>query len=199
MTDKIEEILSHVQAGGNVDIKDVNIDNSIKNQILILNKPDIIFNQTKFSQVLEAFLKESNELDREETTEIIDVETFKRNMPLKNELNNVSIDYYEQVINIELQQYFSDVSVFLQNPRNENFLNKYMRIAKDLTNNYIANKQHYRNIMLHMQYVKNDMLKKFGEEIEDDFEDYITIFLNHMYFFCEYGIRVKGEINDNTK
>ena len=35
MTDKIEEILSHVQAGGNVDIKDVNIDNSIKNQILI--------------------------------------------------------------------------------------------------------------------------------------------------------------------
>lgn len=199
MTDKIEEILSHVQAGGNVDIKDVNIDNSIKNQILILNKPDIIFNQTKFSQVLEAFLKESNELDREETTEIIDVETFKRNMPLKNELNNVSIDYYEQVINIELQQYFSDVSVFLQNPRNENFLNKYMRIAKDLTNNYIANKQHYRNIMLHMQYVKNDMLKKFGEEIEDDFEDYITIFLNHMYFFCEYGIRVKGEINDNSK
>lgn len=195
MTDKIDEILSGLQAGKDINLDNIRVNSPVTNQFFVLNKPDIIFNQTKFSHVLDAFLKRDYNLENE----VINNENFKRNMPLKNELNNVNMNYYKGVIESELQQHFDDITIFLQNPRNENFLKKYVRIAKDLTDNYAANEEYFKNLINHMKFVKEKMLKKMGEELEDDLEDYITIFLNHMYFFCEYGIKIKGERNDNSK
>ncbi|MBN9033861.1 MAG: hypothetical protein J0I23_29130 [Rhizobiales bacterium] len=118
----------------------------------------------------------------------------KLKMPVKNKLNGVSDEYYQQVIVGQSMPHFERVGQFLQNPRNQEFAALYHDAADELKQKIIAKRAQFGafdDIFLFMYeqiQQKKDALK--GKR------RLITILLHYMYFNCDIGIKQQDEGKD---
>lgn len=111
----------------------------------------------------------------------------KLKMPLKNKLNGVSDDYYQQVIVAQSMPHFERVAQFLLNPRNQEFAALYHDAADELKQKIITKRTQFGafdDIFLFMYeqiQQKRDVLR--GKR------RLISILLHYMYFNCDIGIK----------
>ena len=151
------------------------------------NDEGIEFNEERFKNIIELFLENKSEIIIEKDK----YQNFKRNQVEKHKKNNMSSEYYEQVVLESDIEYFSNIDVFFKNRRNTKYKSSYEIVAKDLTRDFFAKKQKDKNynIIEHISKIKSELLKKIGKNDSIEVEKYIIIFLHYMYQECDYGIK----------
>jgi hypothetical protein len=118
----------------------------------------------------------------------------KLKMPMKNELNGVTDDYYQQVIVGQSMPHFERVSQFLQNPRNSAFADLYHDAADELKQKIVAKREEFGafdDIFLFMyeQVQQRKPALKGRRRL-------VSILLHYMYFNCDIGIKQTSELQE---
>ncbi|RRD39280.1 hypothetical protein EII29_07690 [Leptotrichia sp. OH3620_COT-345] len=148
----------------------------------------IEFNEERFKNTIELFLENKDEIIEEDKDKY---QNFKRNQAEKHKKNNMSPEYYDQVILGGDIEYFSEIDAFFKNKRNLLYKKNYEIVAKDLTRDFFSKKQKDKNynIIEHMSKIKGELLQRIGKNDSMEVEKYIIIFLHYMYQECDYGIK----------
>ncbi|MGL5576298.1 MAG: ABC-three component system protein [Cetobacterium sp.] len=150
-------------------------------------KIPVAFDPQKLASLIGNFLK----IPYFNSIEVPDEEIFKkyhRDLPAKNILNGVSEEYF-YIIQDHFEEHFEDINRFLKHPANRTILKNYRSIASKLNMSYISSSSNKKNLPLHIQFVQEKVYNSM--HLTDDLDDYLGVFLHHMYFYCDYGINPK--------
>jgi len=108
----------------------------------------------------------------------------KRDIELKNEINNLSKVYFNNAIKKNLI-YFNQIKEFLENPINDEYLNKYQNTIDDINEEIIIHRDEYdkfEEVINHLfKYVLNN-----APELHDK-RSFLRLFLHYMYYNCDIG------------
>jgi len=107
------------------------------------------------------------------------------NKEKKNELNNLSEDYFEFLKNHSLQ-YFEDIEKFLRDPKNEPYMKMYSNTVSDLQDAITIE----RNRFNEFEHVIKHLVEYTVGNNEDKLKDLrkiVRVFIHFMYFNCDIG------------
>lgn len=160
--------------------------NTVKCEVnnIFEKKIPIAFDPEKLASLISDFLN----IPYFDNIEIPDEEIFKkfhRDLPTKNKLNGVSKEYFN-IIQEHFEEHFEDINTFLKQPSNRMLLRKYRSIALKLNMSYLSLNEPKKNLPQHIQFIQEKVYNSL--QLTDDLDDYLSIFLHHMYFYCDYGI-----------
>jgi hypothetical protein len=103
----------------------------------------------------------------------------------KNELNNLSKDYFEFIKSHSLQ-YFEEIEKFLRDPKNEPYMKMYSNTVSDLQDIITIERSRFNefeHIIKHLvDYIVNN-----NEEKLKDLRKIVRVFIHFMYFNCDIG------------
>lgn len=103
----------------------------------------------------------------------------------KNELNNLSKDYFEFLKNHSLQ-YFKEIEKFLRDPKNEPYMKMYSNTVSDLQDAIIIERSRFNefeHIIKHLiDYTVGNNENKLKE-----LRKIVRVFIHFMYFNCDIG------------
>lgn len=108
----------------------------------------------------------------------------KRDIELKNEINNLSKDYFNNSIKKNLV-YFKQIKEFLENPINDEYLNKYQNTIGDINEEIIIYRDEYDKFELVIDHLYKLVLSNFSEL--HDKRTILRLFLHYMYYNCDIG------------
>lgn len=136
------------------------------------------FNENDIREIVQSFSK--IDLKKSKLSEI----PQKRDIELKNEINNLSKDYFNNAIKKNLT-YFNQIKEFLENPINDEYLNKYQNTIDDINEEIIIHRDEYdkfEEVINHLyKYVLNN-----APELHDK-RSFLRLFLHYMYYNCDIG------------
>ncbi len=180
-------------------IKDeVNIDNIeiIGNEDLIIflrRNQDIVdlFDLDNLKNPLRIFPEDIKDIiiafsDNKDDIELEEIkDPFKHvDIELKNKINNLNEDYFN-FIKDKSQVYFSQISKFLGDPKNKEFLEQYENISNELQAKIITNRDKFTEFNKIFEYYYDFILAKCPELKKK--KRLIRIFLHFMYWSCDIG------------
>ena len=161
-------------------IKDVpNIAKTLRLNRLLL---PLDFNENDLKKIILAFSK--CDLKKSNLPEI----PQSRNIEKKNEINRLSKDYFNNAIKKNLT-YFNQIKEFLENPINENYLNKYQNTIDDINEEMIIYRDDYDKFEEVINHLYKFILSNASDL--DNKRSLIRLFLHYMYYNCDIG---KNEI-----
>jgi len=103
----------------------------------------------------------------------------------KNELNNLSKDYFEFIKSHSLQ-YFEEIENFLREPKNETYTRMYSNTVSDLQDAITIDRNRYNefdHIIKHLV----DYIVDNNEDKLRDIRKIVRVFIHFMYFNCDIG------------
>lgn len=103
----------------------------------------------------------------------------------KNELNNLSKDYFDFLKNHSLQ-YFEDIENFLRDPKNEQYMKMYSNTVSDLQGAITVE----RNRFNEFEHIIEHLIAYTVTNNEDKLKDIrriVRVFIHFMYFNCDIG------------
>lgn len=103
----------------------------------------------------------------------------------KNELNNLSKDYFEFIKSHSLQ-YFEEIEKFLRDPKNESYMRMYSNTVSDLQDIIIIERNRFtefEHIIKHLV----DFIVTNNEDKLKDLRKIVRVFIHFMYFNCDIG------------
>lgn len=103
----------------------------------------------------------------------------------KNELNNLSKDYFEFLKNHSLQ-YFEEIEKFLREPKNELYMKMYSNTVSDLQDAIIIERNRF-NEFEHIIKHLVDYTVGNNEDKLKELRKIVRVFLHFMYFNCDIG------------
>ena len=109
---------------------------------------------------------------------------LKRDIEEKNVLNNLSKDYFNNVIKKNLT-YFIQIKDFLENPINEMYLNKYQNTIDDINEEIIIHRDEYDKFEEILNHIYKFILNNCSEL--NNKRSMIRLFLHYMYYNCDIG------------
>lgn len=136
------------------------------------------FNEKDLKKIILSFSKIS--LKKSNLSEI----PQSRNIEKKNDINKLSKDYFNNVIKKNLT-YFRQVKEFLENPINENYLNKYQNTIDDINVEIIIYRDDYDKFEELINYLYKRILSNAPDL--DNKRSLIRLFLHYMYYNCDIG------------
>jgi hypothetical protein len=136
------------------------------------------FNEKDLKKIILSFSKIS--LKKSNLSEI----PQSRNIEKKNDINKLSKDYFNNVIKKNLT-YFSQVKEFLENPINEDCLNKYQNTIDDINEEIIIHRDDYDKFEELINYLYKRILSNAPDL--DNKRSLIRLFLHYMYYNCDIG------------
>lgn len=136
------------------------------------------FNEKDLKKIILSFSKIS--LKKSNLSEI----PQSRNIEKKNDINKLSKDYFNNVIKKNLT-YFRQVKEFLENPINENYLNKYQNTIDDINEEIIIYRDDYDKFEELINYLYKRILSNAPDL--DNKRSLIRLFLHYMYYNCDIG------------
>lgn len=136
------------------------------------------FNEKDLKKIILSFSKIS--LKKSNLSEI----PQSRNIEKKNDINKLSKDYFNNVIKKNLT-YFRQVKEFLENPINENYLNKYQNTIGDINEEIIIYRDDYDKFEELINYLYKRILSNAPDL--DNKRSLIRLFLHYMYYNCDIG------------
>ena len=139
----------------------------------------IDFNENDIKKIVQTFSK--IDLKKSELSEI----PQKRDIENKNELNNLSKDYFNNAIKKNLI-YFNQIRDFLENPINEEYLNKYQNTVDDINEEIIINRDDYEKFEEVINHLFKHVLNNASEL--NNKRSFLRLFLHYMYYNCDIGI-----------
>lgn len=104
----------------------------------------------------------------------------------KNEINNLSTEYYENQIRRKSQQYFEDIDEFLSNFNNQEYAKIYYNFAEEMSNKIEIKRSTFGKFEEIFMYLYDTIFDANQIELKQD-RRLIWIFLHHLYFNCHIG------------
>ncbi|MDR1897762.1 MAG: hypothetical protein LBR10_13330 [Prevotellaceae bacterium] len=103
----------------------------------------------------------------------------------KNELNNLSKEYFDFIKNRSLQ-YFEEIESFLQNPKNESYTKMYSNTVSDLQASIILERNKFTEFERVIEHIVNILTNNNDDKLKD-LREIIRVFVHFMYFNCDIG------------
>lgn len=104
----------------------------------------------------------------------------------KNEVNRLSIEYYENQIRRKSQQYFEDIDVFLSDFKNQEYAKIYYNFGEELSNKIEIKRDTFDKFEEIFMYLYDMVFEANQIDLKQD-RRLIWIFLHHLYFNCHIG------------
>lgn len=183
-TQKIDNGDGNQQANGDIN----NITCIIKNYTKDSNKEPLIFYEKDIKEVILHF---SNEIENIETNDNELDELKKIPLDEKNELNNLSEEYFENIKEDDME-FFTKIDLFLKDTKNKEYLTKYKMTVKELKRIIIIIKDDYDNFEKILYALYNKIFKGNEKELRLE-RDLIWLFLHYMYCRCHIGKKSKKD------
>lgn len=109
----------------------------------------------------------------------------KRDIEKKNELNNLSKEYFSNVIKKNLI-YLDQIRDFLMDPINWEYLNKYENTIDDINEEIIVHRGEFDKFDLIFNYLYKFIIEN-NSELKSN-RSLVRLFLHYMYYNCDIGI-----------
>lgn len=109
----------------------------------------------------------------------------KRDIEKKNELNNLSKDYFNNVIKRNLL-YLEQIREFLTNPINADYLAKYENTIDDINEEIVVHRDEFDKFDLIFSYLYKFIVEN-NPELNSN-RSLVRLFLHYMYYNCDIGI-----------
>lgn len=109
----------------------------------------------------------------------------KRNIELKNKLNNLSKEYFDNVIKKNLI-YLEQIRDFLMDEINLDYLNKYENTIDDINAKIIIHRKDYEKFEMILEFLYDFIIENNSELLEK--RRLVRLFLHYMYYNCDIGI-----------
>lgn len=109
----------------------------------------------------------------------------KRDIEKKNKLNNLSKDYFNNVIKRNLL-YLEQIREFLTNPINAEYLGKYENTIDDINEEIVVHRDEFDKFDLIFNYLYKFILQN-NPELNSN-RSLVRLFLHYMYYNCDIGI-----------
>ncbi|WP_298766353.1 ABC-three component system protein [uncultured Polaribacter sp.] len=109
----------------------------------------------------------------------------KRDIEKKNELNNLSKDYFNNVIKRNLL-YIEQIREFLTNPINTEYLGKYENTIDDINEEIVVHRDEFDKFDLIFNYLYKFIVEN-NPELKSN-RSLVRLFLHYMYYNCDIGI-----------
>jgi hypothetical protein len=142
------------------------------------------FYEKDIQEVVVLFGQESDKLANKDllTTE----DFFRPSIETKNRLNNLSEDYFKNIIQDESLKYFKQIESFLKDPINAQYAKSYERTAYELKQKIELNRDEFEKFENAFEYI---YIYIFDEESKEIIEhrNLIYVFLHFMYYNCDIG------------
>ncbi|MGB1218331.1 MAG: ABC-three component system protein [Flavobacteriales bacterium] len=109
----------------------------------------------------------------------------KRDIEKKNEINNLSKEYFNNVIKRNLI-YLGQIREFLSNPINAEYLSKYENTIDDINEEVIVHRDEFDKFDLIFNYLYKFIVEN-NPELKSN-RRLVRLFLHYMYYNCDIGI-----------
>lgn len=109
----------------------------------------------------------------------------KRDIEKKNELNNLSNEYFSNAIKKNLI-YLDQIREFLMDPINDEFLNKYENTIDDINEEIIVHRDEFDKFDLIFNFLYKFIIEN-NPELKSN-RSLVRLFLHYMYYNCDIGI-----------
>jgi len=176
-------------AGGD---QEINIDQSVHNYPLVYknliktHKGAITFDPNSLRTVIVAIAKEYEELEQKPS------DFSSISIEKKNELNNLSQSFYEQIIARDYEPYFFELDRFLKQRASEDLQGLVGKIIKSLNKKILAGRHEFETFEELLISIETVLLDSQYDSLSDK-EDSISLFLFYLYANCFIGIKTKEE------
>lgn len=105
---------------------------------------------------------------------------------VKNELNNLSKEYFEFIKRNSLA-YFHKIEAFLKDPVNKKYKTFYNNTVSDLNETVIVRRDEYHEFDEVLKEIYDYVMTHNSAELKDN-RKLVRIFLHYMYWHCDIGI-----------
>ncbi len=109
----------------------------------------------------------------------------KRDIEKKNEINNLSKEYFNNVIKRNLL-YLEQIREFLTNPINAEYLGKYENTIDDINEEIVVHRDEFDKFDLIFNYLYKFIVQN-NPELKSN-RSLVRLFLHYMYYNCDIGI-----------
>ncbi len=109
----------------------------------------------------------------------------KRDIEKKNELNNLSKEYFDNVIKKNLI-YLNQIREFLMDPINLEYLNKYDNTIDDINEEIVVHRDEFDKFDLIFNYIYKFIIEN-NSDLKSN-RSLVRLFLHYMYYNCDIGI-----------
>jgi hypothetical protein len=103
----------------------------------------------------------------------------------KNEINNLSKEYFEFIKNHSLQ-YFDGIETFLRDPRNETYTKMYSNTISDLQDAITVERNRFNEFEHIIRHLVDYTVGKNEDKLKD-LRKTVRVFIHFMYFNCDIG------------
>jgi len=142
------------------------------------------FYEKDIQEVIVLFGQESENL--KEKSPLKSGDFYRPSIDVKNRLNNLSEDYFKNVIQDNSLKYFKQIEDFLKDPINSKFAKSYERTAFELKQKIEVNRDDFENFKKAFEYIYLYIFDERSEEIIEH-RNLIYVFLHFMYYNCDIG------------
>lgn len=173
--------------------QEINVDQSVHNYPLIYrnlvktHKGSITFDPNSLRDVIVAIANEYDELEQKPC------DFGSISIEVKNELNNLSQSFYEQIIARDYEPYFFELDRFLKQRASEDLQGLVGKIIKSLNKKILAGHQDFETFEELLLSIENVLLDSQYEFLKDK-EESISLFLFYLYSNCYIGRKTEEEV-----
>ncbi len=178
-------------SGGN---QEINIDQSVHNYPLVYknliktHKGTIAFDPNSLRTIIIAIANQYEELEQKPSDfDSISIEN-------KNELNNLSQSFYEQIIARDYEPYFFELDKFLKQRASEDLQGLVGKIVKSLNKKILAGYRDFETFEELLISIETVLLDSQYDSLSDK-EDSISLFLFYLYANCFIGRKTEDEVS----
>lgn len=186
--------ITQSQGIGSSGQQEINVDQSVHNYPLIYrnlvktHKGAITFDPNSLRNVIVAIANEYDELEQKPC------DFGSISIEVKNELNNLSQSFYEQIIARDYEPYFFELDRFLKQRASEDLQGLVGKIIKSLNKKILAGYQDFETFEELLLSIENVLLDSQYEFLKDK-EESISLFLFYLYSNCYIGRKTEEEVS----
>ncbi|PKF62805.1 hypothetical protein CW745_05125 [Psychromonas sp. psych-6C06] len=181
------------QAFGSSGSQSINIDKSIHNYPLVYenlvktHKGAITFDPNSLRDVIVAIADEYHELEQKPC------DFGSISIEKKNELNNLSQSFYDEIISRDYEPYFFELDCFLKQRASENLQGLVGKIIKSLNKKILVGHKQFDTFEELLMSIENVLLDSQYASLCNK-EDSISLFLFYLYANCFIGRKIEEEL-----
>jgi len=141
------------------------------------------FYEKELRDVIIVFSEQSKSISTEANNYITSFTVIDKEK--KNELNNLSKDYFEFLKNHSLQ-YFEEIEKFLRDPKNEPYMKMYSNTVSDLQDAITVERNRFNEFEHIIKHLVEYTVGNNDDKLKD-LRKIVRVFIHFMYFNCDIG------------
>ncbi len=141
------------------------------------------FYEKDIREIIIDFAENSKSISSEAKSYLINFDLIDKER--KNELNNLSKDYFDFIKDHSLQ-YFEEIENFLRDPKNEQYTRMYANTISDLQESITIERSRFNEFEHVIKHLVDCVIGENEEKLKD-YRKIVRVFIHFMYFNCDIG------------